>query len=62
MNYILIVNFGRKNWAFDKKTLLSKMGFFRNIVQTKKIIEHFQQFLNKEYMINQNKKYAYIEI
>ena len=28
-------NFGHKNWAYDIETLLSKLGIFRNMAQTR---------------------------
>ena len=57
--YILIVNFGHKNWAFDIKTLLSKLEFLKTLYKQKSDNTYWQ-LLNKEYMINQIKKYMHI--
>ena len=60
--YILIVNFGHKNRAFDIKTLLSKTKIFKNIVQTKKWWNIFAIVKQGIYDQSNQEIYAYIEI
>ena len=55
--YILIVNFGHKNWAFDIKTLLSKLEFLKTLYKQKSD-KTFWQLLNQ----SNQEIYAYIEI
>ena len=33
--YFNCENFGHKNWAYDIRSLLSKLGNFRNMAQTR---------------------------